>query len=262
MIENIEEVNEEIEQYSITRIKVVGVGGWGNSAVERLKQVGVKGVEFIAVNTNQQDLIRSNADKRIQIGEKLTKGLGAGSSPNVGKESANESRKLIAEIIKDTDLLFIACGMGGGTGTGAAPIIAEVAKELGILTIAVVTKPFDFEGARRAINAQIGIAEMKKFVDTLVIVPNEKLMQVVPKGTKLADAFNFVDDTLRQAIQGITDLITNAGLINLDFADVETIMKKKGLAYMGIGRGRGENRTIDAVRSAVASPLLETTLEG
>lgn len=249
-------------QFQVARIKVIGVGGGGNNAVKRMKLAGVKSAEFIAVNTDKQDLILSNADKLVQIGEKLTKGLGAGAQPEIGKKAAEESRDLIAEIVKDTDLLFITCGMGGGTGTGATPIIAQIAKEQGILTVAVVTRPFLFEGIKRAANAQAGINELKKHVDTLVVIPNEKIMQVVPKGARMIDAFKVADDTLRQGIQGISDLIVNPGMINLDFADVKAIMQDQGMAHMGIGRGKGEKRMLEAVRQAVASPLLETTIEG
>ncbi len=243
-------------------IKVIGVGGGGNNAVKRMKLAGVKSAEFIAVNTDKQDLMLSNADKLVQIGEKLTQGLGAGANPDVGKKAAEESAELIAEIVKGTNLLFITAGMGGGTGTGAAPVIAKIAKEMGILTVAVVTRPFDFEGLRRAKNAQIGIDELRQYVDTLVIIPNEKLNDVIPKGARIIDAFKVADDTLRQGIQGISDLIVIPGLINLDFADVSTIMKDQGMAHMGIGRGKGEKRTLDAVRKAVSSPLLETSIDG
>ena len=246
----------------VATIKVIGVGGGGNNAVKRMKLAGVKSAEFIAVNTDKQDLALSNADKHIQIGEKLTRGLGAGANPEIGKRSAEETKDLIAEVIKGTDLLFITAGMGGGTGTGAAPVIAKIAKDMGILTVAVVTRPFSFEGLKRAKNAQLGIMELKKCVDTLVVIPNEKLMQVVPKGAKIIDAFKVADDTLRQGIQGISDLIVNPGLINLDFADISTIMKDQGMAHMGVGRGKGEKRTLEAVKQAVSSPLLETTIEG
>lgn len=254
--------NYAASQFQVANIKVMGCGGGGNNAVKRMKLAGVKSAEFIAVNTDKQDLILSNADKLVQIGEKLTKGLGAGANPEIGKKAAEESKDLIAEIIKGTDLLFITAGMGGGTGTGAAPVIAKIAKDMGILTVAVVTRPFSFEGLKRAKNAQDGIMELKKCVDTLVVIPNEKLLQVVPKGARMIDAFKVADDTLRQGIQGISDLIVNPGLINLDFADIQTIMKDQGMAHMGIGRGKGEQRTLEAVRQAVASPLLETTIEG
>ncbi len=250
------------EELQICNIKVIGVGGGGNNAVKRMKLAGIKSAEFIAVNTDKQALILSQAHKLVQIGEKLTKGLGAGANPQIGAEAAEESKELISEIIKGTDLLFITAGMGGGTGTGAAPVIARIAQEMGILTVAVVTRPFSFEGQKRAANAQAGIDNLKKYVDTLVIIPNEKLLSVVPKGTKMLDAFRVADDTLRQGIQGISDLIVTPGIINLDFADIKAIMKNQGLAHMGVGRARGENRTIEAVRQAVSSPLLETTIEG
>ena len=204
----------------------------------------------------------SKATHRVQIGEKLTKGLGAGAEPEIGQKAAEESKQVLTEMLRDCDLAFITAGMGGGTGTGAAPVVAQIAKELGILTIAVVTKPFNFEGKRRMENAEKGIAELKKYVDTLVIIPNDKLLRIVPKGTPIVEAFRCADDVLRQGIQGISDLIVVPSLINLDFADVKSIMKNKGLAHMGIGRGKNENRTIEAVRQAVQSPLLETTIEG
>ena len=204
----------------------------------------------------------SKAPSRLQIGEKLTRGLGAGADPEVGKKAAEESRELIEDVLKDTDLVFVTAGMGGGTGTGAAPVVASIAKEMGILTIAVVTKPFRFEGRKRMDNAEHGIKELRNVVDTLVVIPNDKLLTIVPKNTPIIEAFKTADDVLRQGIQGISDLIVTSSLINLDFADVKTIMKNKGLAHMGLGRGKGENRTIEAVRQAVSSPLLETTIEG
>ncbi len=246
----------------ICNIKVIGVGGGGNNAVNRMINAGIKSAEFIAVNTDKQAMLMSRAKNRIQIGEKLTRGLGAGSDPDVGFKAAEESRELIKETLKGTDLVFITAGMGGGTGTGAAPVIANIAKEMGILTIAVVTKPFSFEGKRRMENAERGIKELKASVDTLVVIPNEKLLKIVPKGAPVVEAFRTADDVLRQGIQGISDLIVTPSLINLDFADVTAIMKNKGLAHMGLGRGKGENRTIEAVRQAVSSPLLETTIEG
>ena len=252
--------NENISQ--ICNIKVIGVGGGGNNAVNRMVNANIKSAEFIAVNTDKQALLMSKAQHRLQIGEKLTRGLGAGADPEIGVKAAEESREMIVEVLKDTDLVFITAGMGGGTGTGAAPIIASIAKELGALTIAVVTKPFVFEGKRRMDNAEKGIKELKGVVDTLVVIPNDKLLKIVPKGTPIIEAFRTADDVLRQGIQGISDLIVTPCLINLDFADVKTIMKNKGLAHMGIGRGKGDNRTIEAVRQAVSSPLLETTIEG
>lgn len=249
------------ERSQVCSIKVVGVGGGGNNAVNRMVNAGIKSAEFVAVNTDKQALLMSKAQHRIQIGEKLTRGLGAGSDPNIGFKAAEERKEVLAEVLKDTDLVFITAGMGGGTGTGAAPVIASIAKEMGILTIAVVTKPFEFEGVTRMRNAEQGIKALKASVDTLVVIPNEKLIKVAPKGGFL-DAFRTADEVLRQGIQGISDLIVIPSLINLDFADVRTIMKGKGLAHMGIGRGQGENRTIEAVRQAVSSPLLETTIEG
>ena len=252
--------NDNISQ--VCSIKVIGVGGGGNNAVNRMVNANIKSAQFVAVNTDKQALLMSKAQHRIQIGEKLTRGLGAGADPDIGSKAAEESREVLSEMLKDTDLVFITAGMGGGTGTGAAPIIAAIAKEMGILTIAVVTKPFNFEGRRRMENAERGIKALKGNVDTLVIIPNDKLLKIVPKGTPIVEAFRTADDVLRQGIQGISDLIVTPSLINLDFADVKTIMKDKGLAHMGIGRGKNENRTIEAVRQAVSSPLLETTIEG
>ena len=246
----------------ICNIKVIGVGGGGNNAVNRMVNAGIKSAEFVAVNTDKQALLMSRAQHRIQIGEKITRGLGAGADPEIGMRAAEESKEMLTKMLENTDLVFITAGMGGGTGTGAAPVIASIAKEMGILTIAVVTKPFSFEGRRRMENAERGIKNLKGCVDTLVIIPNEKLLKIVPKGTAIVEAFRTADDVLRQGIQGISDLIVTPSLINLDFADVKTIMKNKGLAHMGLGRGKGENRTIEAVRQAVSSPLLETTIEG
>ena len=246
----------------ICQILVVGVGGGGNNAVNRMIAANIKSAKFVAVNTDKQALMMSNATSQIQIGEKLTRGLGAGADPEIGRKAAEESRAEIAEKLKGSDLVFITAGMGGGTGTGAAPVIASIAKEMGILTIAVVTKPFGFEGRTRAQNAELGIRNLSKCVDTLVVIPNDRLLQVVPKGTPVVDAFKYADDVLRQGIQGISDLIATPSLINLDFADVRTVMKNRGLAHMGIGEGKGDKRNIDAVKQAVASPLLETTIEG
>jgi len=246
----------------VAQIKVIGVGGGGGNAVNRMIAVNLKSAQFITVNTDKQALLISRATHRIQIGEKLTRGLGAGGNPEIGQKAAEESKSAIADALKGTDLVFVTAGMGGGTGTGAAPIVAQIAKEMGILTVAVVTKPFEFEGRPRMHNAEMGIGALRKVVDALVIIPNDKLSQVVPKTTSMVDAFRFADDVLRQGIQGISDLIVMPSLINLDFADVCTVMKNKGLAHMGIGRGVGDNRTIDAVRQAVSSPLLETTIEG
>ncbi len=246
----------------ICQILVVGVGGGGNNAVNRMIASNIKSAKFVAVNTDKQALMMSNATSQIQIGEKLTRGLGAGADPEVGRKAAEESRAEIAERLKGSDLVFITAGMGGGTGTGAAPVIASIAKEMGILTIAVVTKPFAFEGRTRTQNAEMGIRNLSKCVDTLVVIPNDRLLQVVPKGTPVVDAFKYADDVLRQGIQGISDLIATPSLINLDFADVRTVMKNRGLAHMGIGEGKGDKRNIEAVKQAVASPLLETTIEG
>lgn len=242
-------------------IKVIGVGGGGGNAVNRMVNANIKSAEFIAINTDLQALNLSSAHQRIQIGDKLTHGKGAGGDPEQGQKSAEESRLAISEAIKDADLVFITAGMGGGTGTGAAPVVASIAKEMGKLTVAVVTKPFAFEGRVRADHAEIGIANLKKVVDTLVVIPNEKLMQVAAK-LPIVESFKYADDVLRQGIQGISDLIVTPALINLDFADVCTVMRNKGIAHMGIGHGKGDRRTVDAVKQAVFSPLLETSIEG
>lgn len=247
---------------NICNIKVVGVGGGGNNAINRMVASGVKGAYFVAVNTDLQDLNMSNADKTIQIGKELTRGLGAGSNPEIGKAAAEESKEELIKMLQGTDLLFITTGLGGGTGNGAAPVIARLAKEMGILTIGVVTKPFKFEGPKRAANAELGIREMREYVDSLVVIPNEKLYTIFNKEVSFVDAFRYADDVLHQAIQGLSELISVPGLINLDFADVSTIMRDKGIAHMGIGRGRGANKTIEAVRQAVTSQLLETSIEG
>ena len=247
---------------NVARIRVIGVGGGGNNAVDRMIDAGIKSAEFVAMNTDYQALIRSKAELKIQLGAELTKGLGAGADPSIGEKAAQESIDQIKEVLQDNDLVFITAGMGGGTGTGAAPVVASIAREMGILTVAVVTKPFNFEGKKRMENAEKGIENLRQYVDTLVIIPNEKLLSVVPKGTPIVKAFQVADDVLRQGIQGISDLIVNPALINLDFNDVRTVMSDKGLAHMGIGCGEGENRTLEAVRQAVQSPLLETDLEG
>ncbi len=246
----------------VANIKVIGVGGGGNNAVNRMIEANITSAQFIAINTDKQALLLSKAEHRLQIGEKLTRGLGAGADPDVGQKAAEESKASIQEILKDCDLVFITAGMGGGTGTGAAPVVAQIAKEMGILTIAVVTKPFGFEGRRRLENAEKGIENLRKYVDTLVIIPNDKLLKLVPQKTPIIEAFLYADDVLRQGIQGISDLIVTPSLINLDFADVRSVMKNTGLAHMGIGHAKGENKTIEAVRQAVSSPLLETTIEG
>ncbi len=256
----IEFTNEE--QNTFASIKVVGCGGGGNNAVNRMVDAGLRGVEFISVNTDKQALGQSNAQVKIQIGEKLTKGLGAGAIPEVGRRAAEESREEIASALKGADLVFITAGMGGGTGTGAAPIVAEIARDLGTLTIAVVTKPFNFEGKQRMKNAEAGISDLKQHVDTLVVIPNDRLLQVVNKGTTMIEAFRIADDVLRQGIQGISDLIAVPAMINLDFADVKTVMESGGMAHMGIGIGSGENKLVEAAKNAIASPLLETNIDG
>lgn len=247
---------------AVANIKVIGVGGGGNNAVNRMIDANITSAQFVAINTDKQALLLSKAEHRLQIGEKLTRGLGAGADPEVGQKAAEESKASISEMLKDCDLVFITAGMGGGTGTGAAPVVAQIAKEMGILTIAVVTKPFGFEGRTRIENCDKGLENLRKYVDTLVIIPNDKLLKLVPKGTPIIEAFMYADDVLRQGIQGISDLIVTPSLINLDFADVRSVMKNRGLAHMGIGRSKGENKTIEAVRQAVSSPLLETTIEG
>ncbi len=246
----------------VAKIKVIGVGGAGNNAVDRLIESGLTSAEYIVVNTDNQALARSKASKRIQIGVQLTKGLGAGADPSVGKAAAEESKEALQEVLKDTDLLFITAGMGGGTGTGAAPIIAKMAKDMKILTVAVVTLPFSFEAKRRMDNALVGIEELKKSVDSIITIPNDKIRQVVPKNTSFPEALKVADEVLRQGIRGIAELIVKPSLINLDFADVKTTLKGRGLAHMGIGVAKGEKRIFDAVRCAVGSPLLNTTIEG
>ncbi len=243
-------------------IKVIGVGGGGNNAVNRMIESGLKGVEFISVNTDKQALFTSNAEHKLQIGDKLTKGLGAGANPEIGKKAAEESREDVAQLLEGADMVFITSGMGGGTGTGAAPVVAEIAKELGILTVGVVTKPFTFEGRRRMVHADQGVEELKTRVDTLVTIPNDRLLQVIEKRTTMLEAFKIADDVLMQGVQGISDLIAVPGLVNLDFADVKTIMLEQGLAHMGIGQASGENRAAEAAKQAIHSPLLETSIEG
>ena len=243
-------------------IKVIGVGGGGNNAVNRMIEAGIKNVEFIAINTDRQALLLSKAPSRIQIGEKITRGLGAGANPDIGAQAAEESKAEIAEVLQGADMVFVTAGMGGGTGTGAAPVVAQAAKEMGILTIGVVTKPFTFEGKKRLSQAERGIESLKGKVDSLVVIPNDKLLQVIDRKTSIIEAFKMADDVLRQGVQGISDLIATPGLINLDFADVKTIMLDKGMAHMGIGRASGENRAEDAAKQAIQSPLLETSIEG
>jgi cell division protein FtsZ len=254
------EAENGLERYAV--IKVIGVGGGGNNAVNRMIEAGLKGVEFIAVNTDSQALRMSLAPARLQIGEKLTKGLGAGANPDIGQKAAEESRDELGSLLKGADMVFITAGMGGGTGTGAAPVIAEVAKELGALTVGVVTRPFAFEGRRRHAYADKGIDTLRQKVDTLITIPNDRLLQVVEKRTSMLEAFRIADDVLRQGVQGISDLIAVPGIINLDFADVRTIMLDTGTALMGIGRGAGEGRAAEAARTAISSPLLETSIEG
>jgi cell division protein FtsZ len=254
------EFDSEMEQFA--DIKVVGVGGGGNNAVDRMIDSGLKGVEFVAVNTDGQALVSSNAEITLQIGDELTNGLGAGANPEIGGKAAEESEDLIAETLKGSDMVFITAGMGGGTGTGATPVIAEIAKDVGALTVGVVTKPFTVEGRQRMKKAKKGIENLKEKVDTLIIIPNDRLLDVVEKQTTLVDAFKTADDVLRQGVQGISDLITIPGLINLDFADVKTIMTDAGSALMGIGTATGDNRAVEAARTAIASPLLEASIEG
>ncbi|MCW2926520.1 MAG: cell division protein FtsZ, partial [Thermoleophilia bacterium] len=243
-------------------IKVVGVGGGGTNAVNRMVDAGLRGVEFIAVNTDAQALLMCDAQVKIHIGSKLTRGLGAGAEPSIGQEAAMESRDELKEALKGADMVFVTAGEGGGTGTGAAPVVAEIARELGALTVGVVTKPFMFEGNKRMQSAESGTKVLKDKVDTLIVIPNDKLLQVVGKDTSIVDAFRVADDVLRQGVQGITDLITVPGLINLDFADVRTIMRDAGSALMGIGTASAENRAAEAAKSAISSPLLEASVEG
>lgn len=254
------DIGTEIEQFA--NIKVVGVGGGGSNAVNRMIEEGLDGVEFIAINTDAQALLSSKAGMTIRIGEKITRGLGAGSNPAIGEEAAEESREEIAKALEGADMVFITAGMGGGTGTGATPIVAEIAKNLGALTVGVVTKPFTVEGRKRMEKAEKGIENLKAKVDTLIIIPNDRLLQVAEKQTSLVEAFKLADDVLRQGVQGISDLITITGIINLDFADVKTIMTDAGSALMGIGRAKGENRATEAAKLAIASPLLEASIEG
>ncbi len=252
----------EADMQELTNIKVIGCGGGGSNAVNRMIVEGLKNVEFIAINTDKQALLLSNANQKIQIGEKLTKGLGAGANPEIGRKAAEESREEITASVKGANMVFITAGMGGGTGTGAAPIVAEIAKSMEILTVGVVTKPFPFEGKRRMRHAEIGIANLKEKVDTLVIIPNERLLSMADKKTTLLDSFKLADEVLRQGVQAISDLITITGVINADFADIKAVMLDKGLAHMGVGFGKGDTRAQDAVKQAISSPLLETSIEG
>ena len=252
----------DIPMSSMAQIKVIGVGGGGNNAVDRMIEDGLDGVEFISINTDGQALTKARSTTKIQIGEKLTKGLGAGGNPEIGEKSVDETQDEIAQALRGSDMVFITAGMGGGTGTGAAPRIASISKELGILTVGVVTKPFNFEGKKRMSNAEKGVMELKKNVDTLVIIPNQRLLSIIDKKTTLTEAFKKADEILRQGVQGIADLISKPGVINLDFADVRTVMANKGVAHMGIGHASGENKAEIAAKMAIQSPLLETTIEG
>jgi cell division protein FtsZ len=255
------EFDVDMEQFA--QIKVIGVGGGGNNAVNRMIESQLKGVQFVAINTDKQALFTSKAEYKIQIGDKLTRGLGAGANPDIGKKAAEESRDDISQALQGADMVFVTAGMGGGTGTGAAPVVAQIAKEMGILTVGVVTKPFTFEGKRRMQHAEMGIEQLKDKVDTLVTIPNDRLLQVAEKKTSIMDAFKIADDVLKQGVQGISDLIAVPGLVNLDFADVKTIMFEQGLAHMGVGKGvSGENRASEAAKQAIQSPLLETSIQG
>lgn len=250
------------ENEAAAKILVIGVGGAGNNAVNRMVDENILGVEFVGVNTDRQALQLCKAPQLIQIGEKLTKGLGAGAKPEIGAKAAEESTDELTELMKGADMVFVTCGMGGGTGTGAAPIVAGIAKDLGCLTVGVVTKPFRFEAKQRMNNAVQGIERLKQNVDTLIVIPNDKLLEIVDRRTSMPEALKKADEVLQQGVQGITDLINFPGLINLDFADISTVMKDKGIAHIGIGEGHGEEKAIDAVKQAITSPLLETTIEG
>lgn len=252
----------DLEMDTLAQIKVIGVGGGGSNAVNRMIEGGIQGVEFISVNTDYQALNLSKAQHKLQIGGKLTRGLGAGANPEVGKKAAEESREQLEQALRGADLVFVTAGMGGGTGTGAAPVIAEIAKEIGALTVGVVTRPFTFEGRKRSTQADSGIACLKEKVDTLIVIPNDRLLEIVDKNTPMLEAFRQADNVLSQGVQGISDLIAVPGLINLDFADVKTIMTERGSALMGIGIGTGENRAAEAARRAICSPLLETSIDG
>lgn len=259
MIE-LDDVDMALDQFA--KIKVIGVGGGGSNAINRMISSGLKGVEFIAVNTDAQALLHSMAPKRIQIGAKLTRGLGAGARPEIGEKAAQESRDELIEALKGADMVFVTAGMGGGTGTGAAPVVAECSREIGALTVGVVTKPFAFEGRQRFRKADSGIDNLRQHVDTIITIPNDRLLQVVDKKTPIMEAFRIADDVLRQGVKGISDLIAVPGLINLDFADVKSVMSNAGAALMGIGEGTGENAAVNAVKAAIDSPLLETSIEG
>ena len=251
-----------LEMDQLAKIKVIGLGGGGGNAINRMVESGVKGVEFIAANTDLQVLNTSKADVKIQIGSSLTDGLGAGAKPEVGREAAVESKKEIEDALAGADMVFVTCGMGGGTGTGSAPVVAEIAQGLGALTVAIVTKPFSFEGKKRMTNALAGIEELKKHVDTLIVIPNDRLREIIDKTTPMLEAFKEVDNVLRRGVQSISDLIAVVGLVNLDFADVKAVMENSGRAIIGIGIGMGEDRAIEAAKQAVSSPLLETSIQG
>ncbi|MGZ4134164.1 MAG: cell division protein FtsZ [Tumebacillaceae bacterium] len=252
----------DLDIEALAHIKVIGCGGGGCNAVNRMIEAGIKGVEFITVNTDAQALHMSKAEHRLQIGEKLTRGLGAGANPEIGKKAAEESRELIMNALRGADMVFVTAGMGGGTGTGAAPVVAEIAKELGALTVGVVTKPFTFEGRRRYNQADAGITALKEKVDTLIVIPNDRLLEIVDKNTPMLEAFREADNVLRQGVSGISDLIAVPGLINVDFADVKAIMTERGSALMGIGTATGDNRAAEAAKAAISSPLLETSIDG
>lgn len=252
----------EMNDSGLAKIKVIGVGGGGNNAISRMKSTGVKGVEFVAINTDKQILDAIDTDFRLQIGQKLTRGLGSGGNPDVGEKAADESKNEIAEVLQGADMVFVTAGMGGGTGTGAAPVVASVAKEMGILTVAVVTKPFIFEGRNRQIQAEKGIEKLKDKVDTLIVIPNDRLLQIAEKRTTMMEAFRMADQVLLDGIRGISDLIAVPAVINLDFADVQSVMKDQGIAHMGIGTASGENRALEAAKIAIKSPLLETSIDG
>ena len=253
---------ESKEEKTPAKILVIGVGGGGNNAVNRMIDENVEGVELIAVNTDKQALALNKATTKIQIGEKLTKGLGAGSKPEIGAQAVEENREELVDLMKEANMVFVTCGMGGGTGTGAAPKIAEMAKNLGILTVGVVTKPFKFEGKPRMNNALAGIEQLRQNVDTLIVIPNDKLLQICSKNTSIPEALKKADEVLQQGVQGVTDLINKPGLINLDFADIQTVMRDKGIAHIGIGKASGENKAVEAIKIAMESPLLETTVSG
>jgi len=251
-----------LEKDQLAKIKVVGVGGGGNNAVNRMIETGLKGVEFIVANTDLQALNQSKASIKIQLGPDKTEGLGAGSNPEMGRDAANESRGEIEDVLRGADMIFVTCGMGGGTGTGAAPIVAEIAQDLGALTVGIVTKPFGFEGPKRMKQAMEGLSDLRKHVDTLIVIPNDRLKEIIDKSTSMLDAFKEVDNVLRRGVQSISDLIAVPGLINLDFADVKSVMHQSGKALIGIGIGTGENRAVEAAKQAVESPLLETSMHG